>query len=326
VNRRRAIALLGSAAVFTPLVAHAQQVIPVVGILNGQGPSDRPHLLAAFRQGLRAHGYDEGRNLVFEYRFAEGRADRLPALAADLVRRRVALIAASGGSAPPLAAKSATTSIPIVFIAAEDPARAGLVASLARPGGNLTGINMFSGEVTAKRLGLLRELVPTATRVAVLANLTSNAADARRKEVEAAARTLGLRIQVFNAGNPREINAAFTAIAGESPHALFVANDPLLTSRRVQIVQLAARHSIPATYSSREAADVGGLMSYGTSIADAYRQAGIYAARILKGERPSELPVLQASKFELVINAETARMLGLTVPPMLLARADEVIE
>ena len=327
MRRREFITLLGGAAAAWPVVAWAQQpAIPVVGFLNGQGASDRPYLVEAFRKGLRETGYTEGRNLAFEYRWAENNSERLPALAADLVRRRAALIFVSGGNAPVFAAKAATTTIPIVFIAIEDPVRLGYVASLARPSSNLTGINMFNGELIAKRLELLHELVPAATRVAVLVNPAWTSAETRLGEVEAAARAIGLQIWVLNASTSQEINTAFATFVRERPDALFVGNDPFLTSRRVQLAQLAAQHSIPATYSSREAAEVGGLMSYGSDIADAYRQAGAYAGRILKGEKLADLPVAQASKFEMVINAETARMLKLTVPPMLLARADEVIE
>ena len=268
--------------------------------------------LRGFRQGLKDTGYVEGENVAIEYRWAENQIDRLPELAAELVRRRVAVIAATGGPPSALAAKAATTTIPIVFIVGEDPVRLGLVASLARPGGNLTGINFFSGELTAKRLELLRELVPGATRVAVLVN-PANAANTETtlRDVEAAARAMGLQIQVLNASTSREIDAAFATFVRERPDALFVGGDPFFNSRRVQLAHLAARHAIPATYSGRDYAEAGGLMSYGTNLADAYRQVGVYAGRILKGAKPADLPVVQATKFELVINAQTARMLGL---------------
>jgi len=248
-------------------------------------------------------------------------------MAADLVRRRVSVIAASGGSVAALAAKAATATTPIVFTVGEDPVRLGLVASLARPGGNLTGVNFFLGELTAKRLGLLRELVPAATHIAVLVNPAGAAnSETTVRDVEAAARTMGLQIRVFNASTSPEINAAFAVFVRERPDALFVGADPFFTNRRVQLANLSSHHSIPTTYAVREAAEAGGLMSYGTNIVDAWRQVGVYTGRILKGARPADLPVVQASKFELVINAETARMLGLTIPPTLLARADEVIE
>ncbi len=275
----------------------------------------------AFRQGLKDTGIVEGENVLIEYRWAENQIDRLPALAADLVRRQVAVIAAVGGAASVLAAKAATTTIPIVFNINEDPVRLGWVASLARPGGNLTGINFLSGELVAKRLELLHELVPAATRLAVLVSpVTATNTETTLRSVQSAARAIGLQVQVLNASTSREIDAAFATFARERPDILFVAGDPLFLSRRVQLVNLASRQAIPATYSTRDFIEAGGL------ITDIYRQVGIYAGRILKGAKPADLPVVQATKFELVINAQTARMLGLTIPDKLLALADEVIE
>jgi putative ABC transport system substrate-binding protein len=325
VRRREFITLLGGAAAW-PLSARAQQsAMPVIGFLNPTSPDAIADRLRAFRQGLKDTGYVEGENVAIEYRWAEGQNDRLPALAADLVRRQVALIATFtvAASAP----KAATTTIPIIFIVPEDPVAHGLVASLARPGGNLTGINLISGELAAKRLELLRELVPAAARVAVLVD-PADAAGAENtvRDVAAAARAMGLQIQVHNAGTSREIDAAFATFARERPDALFVGGSPFFTSRRVQLANLAARHAVPMASSTREIAEVGALMSYGSNIPDAWRQLGVYAGRILKGAKPADLPVVQASKFELVINAQTARMLGLTVPPTLLSTADEVIE
>jgi putative ABC transport system substrate-binding protein len=298
--------------------------MPVVGFLLSASPDGLADRLRAFRQGLKDTGYVEGENVVIEYRWAEGQVDRLPTLAAELVRRQVAVIVAIAGAA--FAAKAATSTIPIVFTAGEDPARLGLVASLARPAGNLTGVNVFSGELTSKRLEQLREIVPVATRVSVLVNPTGPNAETTMREVQPAASAMGLQIQILNAATSREISAAFATFVHERPDALFVDLDPFLTSRRVQLVTLATRHAIPASYAVREFAEIGGLMSYGSSLTNAYRQVGVYTGRILKGAKPAELPVVQASKFELVINAETARILGLTVPPTLLARADEVIE
>jgi putative ABC transport system substrate-binding protein len=327
LKRREFITLLGGAAAW-PLTARAQQPpVPVIGFLNLVSPDAYADRLRAFRLGLKETGYVEGQNVAIEYRWAENQVDRLPALAAELVRRRVAVMAAAGGPATAFAAKAATTTIPIVFSTAEDPVGLGLVASLARPGGNLTGINIFIGELAAKRLALLRELVPAAVRVAVLGN-PADAASARAelRDVEAAARAMGLQVRTLNAGTAGEIDAAFASLAQERPDALFVTSQPFFTSRRYQLALLAAHHSIPATYGVSEIAEVGGLMSYGTSLADAWRQIGAYTGRVLKGAKPADLPVVQASKFELVINAQTARMLGIAVPPTLLARADEVIE
>ena len=300
--------------------------MPVIGFLNAQSVDGITWQLRGFRQGLKDIGYVEGENVAIEYRWADNQMNRLPELAAELVRRRVAVIAATGGPPSALAAKATTTTIPIVFLAADDPVRLGLVASLNRPGGNLTGINILSAELAAKRLGLLRELVPTATRVAVLTDPTGSSPETTLREVEAAARAMGLQIQVLNANSIREINAAFVTFMRERPDALFVGAGPFLTSRRVQLALLAARHAVPAAYAGREHAEVGGLLSYGASVTDAYRQVGVYTGRILKGAKPTDLPVAQATKLDLVINADTARLLGLEVPPTLLARADEVIE
>ena len=325
MRRRDFIVLLCGAATW-PLAARAQpSSMPVIGFLNPASSDGSGDRLRGFRQGLKDSGYVEGENVTIIYHWAENQFDRLPELAADLVRRRVAVIAAI---APPavLAAKSATPTIPIVFLSSEDPVRLGFVASISRPGGNLTGVNFFSGEVAAKLLEFLRELVPAATRVAVLVNPTGPIASTTLKDVATAAGAMGLKIQVFNASTSREIDAVFATFVRERPDALLVGTDVILNSRRVQLVHLATRHAIPAAYSSRDFAEAGGLISYGSNIADAFRQAGVYTGRILKGAMPGDLPVVQASKFELVINAQTARMFGLTVPPSLLARADEVID
>jgi putative tryptophan/tyrosine transport system substrate-binding protein len=325
MRRREFITLLGGAAAW-PVAARAQQAaMPVIGFLDVRSPNtmieDR---LRAFRQGLKDTGYVERENVAIEYRWAENQIDRLPDLATELVRRQVAVIVTTAGPAAAFAAKAATTTIPIVFVVAEDPVRLGLVASLARSGGNLTGINLFTIELAAKRLELLRELVPGAARVAVL--VTAASAETTVRDVEAAKRALGLQIQVFNVSAIREIDAAFATFARERPDALFVPGDPFLSGRRVQLAQLAALHRLPATYPLRDYAEAGGLMSYGPNITDAWRQIGVYTGRILKGAKPADLPVVQPNKFELVINAGTARMLGLTLPDKLLAAADEVIE
>jgi putative ABC transport system substrate-binding protein len=331
MRRREFITLLGGAAAWPlarPQPLRAQQLaMPAIGFLGATSPDADRDYLRTFRQALKESGYVEGENVAIAYRWAENQLDRLPALAAELVRLRVAVIASIQGIPVALAAKAATKTIPIVFTVSDDPVRLGLVASLARPGGNLTGINFVSTELVAKRLELLRELVPAAARVAVLVNPANAAAtESTLRDVLPAARAIGLQIQVLNADTSGEIDAAFATIVRERPDALFVATSPFFTSRRVQMVQLAARHAIPATYVGRQFPEVGGLMSYGANIADAFRQLGVYVGRILKGAKPADMPVVQASKFELVINAQTARMLGLAVPASLLARADEVIE
>jgi putative tryptophan/tyrosine transport system substrate-binding protein len=326
MRRREFFALGGAAAAaaWPPAVRAQQPTMPVVGLLEPTSPEAFADRLRAFREGLKDTGYVEGENVAIEYRWAENQFDRLPALADELVRRRVAVIVAVAGAA--FAAKAATTTIPIVFIAGEDPVRLGLVASLARPGGNLTGINQFNDELAAKRLGLLRELLPGVTRVAVLLAPTVTTSETSRRDVEAGARAIGLQVQVFNASTSHEINAAFATFVRERPDALFVGIGPFFTSRRVQLAILAARHLVPMASGVRAIAEAGGLMSYGSDILDARRQVGVYVGRILKGAKPADLPVVQASKFELVINLQTAKALGITVPPTLLARADEVIE
>ena len=327
MHRREFISLLGGAAVAWPLAARAQQpAMPVIGLLSATSPEANADTVNALRQGLKDIGYVEGENVAIEYRWAENQMDRLPSLAAELVHRKVAVIAATGGHASAVAAKATTTEIPIVFVAGDDPVGLGLVASLARPGGNLTGVNFFAEELATKRLELLHELLPAAARVAVLVNPTSPDFGSTIRNVEAAARTIGLQIQVLNASSSREINEAFATLVRERPDALLTGTGPPFTGRRAQLVQLAAFHRIPAIYAGRQNAEIGGLMSYGASLTDTYRQLGVYTSRILKGAKPADLPVVQASKFELVINAQTARMLGLTVPPTLLTRADEVIE
>jgi putative tryptophan/tyrosine transport system substrate-binding protein len=326
MRRREFITLLGGAAAAWPLAAHAQQpAMPVIGFLASQSRTFADVVLPAFRQGLKDNGYVEGENVAIEYRWAENQIDRLPALAADLVRRRVALIVAG---APPaaLAAKAATPTIPIVFGVGDDPVKIGLVTSLARPGGNLTGINFFSSELAAKRMELLREMVPAAARVAVLGDPTFTLTESHVRDAETAARAMGLQIQVLSASTSREINAAFANFVRERPDVLYVGTSPFFIGRRVQLTQLATRHAVPAIDSGRQYTEAGGLMSYGTSLTDAFRQMGVYTGRILKGVKPADLPVIQSTKFELVINAETARILGLEIPPSLLARADEVIE
>jgi putative ABC transport system substrate-binding protein len=325
-NRRAFLTLLGGAAAW-PLTARAQQAaMPVIGFLKIRSPETIAERLRAFRQGLKETGYVEGENVAIDYRWVE-QIDRLPELAADLVRRQVAVIATAAGFTTALAAKGATTTIPIVFSVSEDPVQFGLVHSLARPGGNLTGINSLALELTAKRLELLREMLPAAARVAVLVNPANTAnAQITLREVEAAGRAMGLQLQTFNANTSREIDAAFAAFGRERPDAVFVGQDAFFNGRRLQLANWAARHALPMTSGSRDICEVGGLMSYGTNIVYTYRQMGVYVGRILKGAKPADLPVEQSAKFELVINAQTARVLGLQIPPNLLARADEVID
>jgi putative ABC transport system substrate-binding protein len=327
MKRREFIMLLGGAAVW-PVAARAQQqpAMPVIGFLHPASLEGFAENLRGFRQGLKETGYVEGENVAFEFRWADGQVGRLPELAADLVRRRVAVIATASPPAA-FAAKEATATIPIVFGMAQDPVKLGLVTSLARPGGNLTGINFLLTELAAKRLELLREMVPAAKRLAVLVNPAQAInTESTLQEVRAGAQAMGLQIQVLNVGTNREIDAAFAGFEHERPDALFVGSGTLFTGRRVQLTQWAAHHRMPASYSGREYVEAGGLMSYGSNTTEAYRQAGAYVGRILKGAKPADLPVMQSSKFELVINQQTARTLGLTVPPSLLAIADEVIE
>jgi len=326
MKRRAFITLLGGAAAW-PLAARAQQPgMPVVGFLYAASGLASETRLAFFRQGLAETGYVEGQNVTLLKMGADGKLDRLPLLAADLVRRQVNVIVTPQSSVAATAAHNATKTIPIIFSVTVNPVKLGLVASLARPGGNATGVNSFSTELAGKRLGLLRELLPGSKTVAVLFNPGTPATQSALQEVHASAATLGLRVRVVNAGTSGEIESAFAMLAGERPDALLVINDPLFTSRNTQIVLLAARHAIPAIFSQREYADAGGLMSYGPSTADAYRQLGSYTGQVLKGTKPAELPVVQASKFEFVINLQAAKALGLEIPPQLLARADEVIE
>jgi putative tryptophan/tyrosine transport system substrate-binding protein len=327
MKRRQFIAGLGSTAAIWPLAARAQQpALPVIGFVYGGAADASVGYVAEFRKGLGETGYVEGQNVTVEYHWLEGQFDGLPALMADLVRRRVAVIA-TPATVESIAAKAATATIPIVFGVSDDPVKLGLVASLARPGGNATGINLFSVEVMAKRLGLLHELVPKAVRVAVLVNPANGPnPEATFREVPGAARAMGMQIRILNASTIGEIEAAFAGLARERPDALFVTPDQFFLSRRVQIATLAARDMIPAVYSLRDFVAAGGLMSYGTNVADRFRQTGVYTGSILKGAKPADLPVVQPTRFELVINLKTAKALGLTIPETLLATADEVIE
>jgi putative tryptophan/tyrosine transport system substrate-binding protein len=327
MRRREFIALVGGAAAAWPLAASAQQsAMPVVGMLNPQSPGLIPQFLDAFRKGLAETGYVEGQNVAIEYRWAENQLDRLPMLAAELVRQRVNVIATTGGAPVALAAKAATMTIPIVFGVSEDLVPYGLVASHSRPGGNATGVNFLVAELGSKQLGLLRELIPAAARVGLLVNPKFPITERTMGDVTAAASVIGLQVDVVRASDSREIESVFGTLAHNKADALLVGPDAFFVSRRLQLAILAARHALPAVYNVREYAEAGGLMSYGTNVRDAYRQIGVYVGRILKGATPADLPVVQSSKFELVISTETARMLGLTVPEKLLVAADEVIE
>jgi len=327
VGRRKFLVMLGGAAAAWPLALRAQQAaMPVIGFLSGRSPGESESVEAAFRQGLKESGYAEGQNVHIAFRWAEGRYDRLPALLASLVDIRVAVIAAAGGQAVPLAAKAATSTIPIVFVSGEDPVKLGLVASLNRPGGSATGVSMFLSEMEAKRLALLHELVPTGTITGVIVNPSSPSIDTQLREINSAARALGRQIQIVNATNERELDAAFVSLAQSKVGALLIASNAYFTSRRDQIVALAAQRAIPAIYDQREFPMAGGLVSYGTNLSDSYRLMGVYTGKVLKGEKPTDLPVQQSTKFELVINLKTAKALGLDIPATVLARADEVIE
>ena len=326
MTRREFITLLGSVAAW-PLAARAQQLaMPVVGFLSPTSPGPFARLVASFRRGLEDDGFFEGRNVAIEYRWADGQYDRLPALAADLVRRQVAVIVTVGGEPSAIAAKAATGTIPIVFNVGTNPVPLGLVVSIARPGGNATGVNIFTGELAQKRLGLLHDLIPAATTVAVLLNPNFEAAVINVRESEAAAKAVGKEVVIFNASSDAEIETAFSKIVQAQYRALLVGADPFFNSRRGLIVALAAHYAIPAIYEFREFAEAGGLTSYGTSLVEAYRQQGMYAGRILKGEKVADLPVVQLSKFELVINLNSAKALGLAIPAGVLAIADAVIE
>jgi ABC-type uncharacterized transport system substrate-binding protein len=329
IGRREFITLLGGAAAAArPLAVRAQQTaMPVVGMINAGTPEAAAYRVTSFREGLRDAGYIEGQNVAIEYRWAEGRYDLMPEMVADLLRRGAAVIATPGSTAAAIAAKASTKAVPIVFGVGEDPVKLGLVASFSQPGGNATGVNFFTVELAAKRLGLLREMVRGTDRVAILVNPRNAAnAEANLREVRAAGHDVGLPIQVLNASTRSEIDASFATMVREHATALLVSGDGFFNSRRVQIVMLAAHNGIPAIYSLRDYPEAGGLMSYGTSFPDIYRQVGVYVGRILKGVKPADLPVLQPTKFDLVINTHAASLIGIEVPPALLARADEVIE
>ena len=326
MKRREFITLLGGAAAW-PLAARAQQpAMPVIGFLSSRSPGESSGVVAAFRRGLNEAGFVEGQNMVIAFRWAEGAYDRLPALAADLIGLRVAVLVAAGGTPSLIAAKAATTTIPIVFTAVNDPVQLGFVPTFNHPGGNVTGISLFNNTLLAKRIGLLHEVVPTASVIAMLRNPNSPVVEDDMKSVLATAQSLGLTVEVLNASTERDLDAAFEAMAQLRIGALVVQGEPFFDSRPNHIVELAARYATPAIYAWREYALAGGLMSYGTSITDNYRQAGVYIGRILKGEKPAELPIVQPTKFYLVVNLKTTKTLGLQVPDKLLALADEVIE
>jgi putative ABC transport system substrate-binding protein len=325
MKRRTFIAGIGAAALW-PLASRAQQPVPVVGYLSSRSPGESETVVAAFRQGLGEAGYVAGQNVAIDYRWAEGRYDRLPALAAELVGLKVSVILAAGGPPSALAAKKATSTIPIIFSASDDPVGLGLVESLSRPGGNITGMSVFNATLGAKRLGLLHEMVPSAKTIAYLTNPANPSAHLEVSAVQEAAKTFGIDLQVLNASNDEEVAAAFARLAELKAGAIIVAGEPYFDSRRAAIVGLAARYAVPASYGWRENVAIGGLLSYGTSVNDSYRNSGIYCGRILKGEKPADLPVMQPTKFEMTINLKTAKTLGLTIPPALLTGADEVIE
>jgi putative tryptophan/tyrosine transport system substrate-binding protein len=327
MQRRHFITMLSGMAVAWPLTAPAQQAaMPVVGFLSSLSQFESSNLVAAFRRGLSETGFIEGQNIAVDYRWADGRYERLPAMAADLISRRVALLVSTGGHPPLLAAKAAATTVPIVFSTGVDPVKTGIIASFSRPGANLTGVHVLTTGLEAKRFGLLQELAPTSAAIAVLANPSNPNTQTQLNDVHDAARAVARPLHVLHASAERDLETAFATIGRLKPGALLIASDPWLSTRRSQLIELSARYAIPTMYQWRESADAGGLMSYGTNLADAYRHVGVYAGRVLKGANPSDLPVLQPTKFELVINLKTARSLGVQIPPGVLAIADEVIE